>query len=715
MVRFNDIVDEVLTYNPDADVELLQRAYIFSAKAHKGQIRLSGEPYLIHPLETAYTLTKMNLDIPSIVSGLLHDTIEDSYVEKKEIEEYFGKEIAELVDGVTKISKIPLKTSEESRVENFRKMILAMSKDIRVILVKLADRYHNMQTLNFLSPEKQIEIARETFEIYAPLAHRLGIEWLRAELEDAAFKYLKPTEYKLIADNIAQRKKEREAYINEVIGLLRQKLGEFQLTADIFGRAKHLYSIYRKMTMEGLNIDDIYDIIAFRVVVDTIKECYEALGIIHAAYKPIPGKFSDYIALPKANMYQSLHTKIIGPHGEKIEIQIRTKEMHRLAEEGIAAHWKYKEGKVFNPKEDRIFAWLRRIIEWQQELKDNKEFMEVFKIDLFPDEVYVFTPNGDVRELPKGATPIDFAYAIHSELGHRCVGAKVNGKLVPLRSVLKSGDTVEIMASPTHKPSKDWLSFVKTSKAKTKIRQWIKTEQREKSIELGRNLLDKELAKHDLSFSRILKNGEFTPIAKEFSFESVDDLFASVGYGLNTPTQVLNKIVPEEEKPITGKIKSIISSFKKSRDDAIKIKGIDGLVIRFAKCCNPIPGDNIIGFITRGRGLTVHVEDCPNVHTYDEQRKVEVSWELSKNYTFPARFKVTGSDRKGILSDISSVIAANKVNILSAQAMAYPDRSFAGSYEVEIEHMSQLQKVMKSIQKVKGVRSVDRVRNITQA
>lgn len=712
MIRFNDIVDEVLTYNPDADVELLQRAYIFSAKAHKGQVRLSGEPYLIHPLETAYTLTKMNLDIPSIVSGLLHDTIEDSYVDKKEIEEYFGKEIAELVDGVTKISKIPLKTSEESRVENFRKMILAMSKDIRVILVKLADRYHNMQTLNFLSSEKQVEIARETFEIYAPLAHRLGIEWLRAELEDAAFKYLKPTEYRLIADNIAQKKKEREAYINEVIGLLRLKLDEFKLRADIFGRAKHLYSIYRKMTVEGLNIDDIYDMIAFRVVVDTIKECYEALGIIHAAYKPIPGKFSDYIALPKANMYQSLHTKIIGPHGEKIEIQIRTKEMHRLAEEGIAAHWKYKEGKVFNPKEDKIFAWLRRIIEWQQELKDNKEFMEIFKIDLFPDEVYVFTPNGDVRELPKGATPVDFAYAIHSELGHRCVGAKVNSKLVPLRYTLKSGDTVEIMTSPTHRPSKDWLSFVSTSKAKTKIRQWIKTEQREKSIELGRSLLDKELSKHDMSFSKLLKNGDFAPLAKDFSFETVDDLFAGVGYGLYTPLQVVGKIIPETEKPV-GKIKTIISSLKKGRDNAIKIKGIDGLVIRFARCCNPIPGDSIIGFITRGRGLTIHVEDCPNVHTYDEQRKVEVTWQLSKDYTFPVRLKITGSDRKGLLSDISSVIAANKVNILNAQAMTYPDRSAAGIYEVEIENMSQLQKVMKSIQKIKGVRSVDRMRSLT--
>lgn len=712
MIRFNDIVDEVLSYNPEADVVLLQKAYIFSAKAHKGQVRLSGEPYLIHPLEVAYTLTKMNLDVPSIVSGLLHDTIEDSYVNKDEIEEYFGQEVAELVDGVTKISKIPLKKSEESRGDNFRKMILAMTKDIRVILIKLADRYHNMQTLNYLPSEKQTEIAKETFEIYAPLAHRLGIEWLRAELEDATFKYLRPTEYKLIAENIAQKKKQREAYINEVIGLLREKLDQFNLKAEIFGRAKHLYSIYRKMVQEGLNIDDIYDIIAFRVVLDSIKECYEALGIIHAFYKPIPGKFNDYIALPKANMYQSLHTKIIGPHGEKIEIQIRTKEMHRLAQEGIAAHWKYKEGNVFNPKEDKIFAWLRRVIEWQQELKDNKEFIEVFKIDLFPDEVYVFTPQGDVRELPKGSTPIDFAYAIHSELGHRCVGSKVNGKLVPLRYTLKSGDTIEIMTSPTHKPSKDWLSFVATSKAKTKIRQWIKTEQREKSIELGKNLVEKELAKHDISLSKLLKGGELLSSAKEFSLETVDELFASIGYGLHTPLQVLNKIIPESAKP-SGKIKTIISTLTKGRDNAIKIKGVDGLVIRFGKCCNPIPGDAIIGFITRGRGLTVHVEDCPNVHTYDEQRKVEVSWQLSKNYTFPVRLKITGGDRKGLLSDISSVISGHKVNIISAQAMTYPDRSAAGMYELEIENMSQLQKVMKSIQKIKGVRSVDRMRSIT--
>ena len=708
MIRLNDIVDEILQYNPNADIPMVEKAYIFSAKAHKGQIRLSGEPYLIHPLEVAYTLTKMNLDVPSVVSGLLHDTIEDSYVSKKEIETYFGKEIAELVDGVTKISKIQMKTSEDSRVESYRKMILAMSKDIRVILVKLADRYHNMKTLNFLSRDKQVEIARETLDIYAPLAHRLGIEWLKGELEDESFKYIKPVEFDVIKEKIAKKKKEREAYINEVKDLIKTKLAEVGVKAEISGRAKRLYSIYKKMVLEGVNIDNIYDLTAFRIMVETVKECYETLGYIHSFFKPIPGKFNDYIALPKGNMYQSLHTKVMGPHGEKIEIQIRTQEMHKIAEEGIAAHWKYKEGKVFNAKEDRIFAWLRRIIEWQQELKDSKEFMEIFKIDLFPDEVYVFTPKGDVRELPKGATPVDFAYAIHSDLGHKCVGAKVNNKLVPLRYVLKSGDTIDILTNPTHKPSKDWLGFVATSKAKTKIRQWIKTEQRERSIELGKTLIEKELAKHDLSFNKMLKSGELLSIAKDFSFEAEEDLFASVGYGLNTALTVLGKVIPESEKP--SKLKSLIQPFKRNRDTSIKIEGVDGLVVKLAQCCNPIPGDKIFGFITRGRGLTVHVEDCPNVHTFDEQRRVEVSWELNKDLTYPVKLRISGDDRKGLLTEISTILSSAKINIRSAKAMSYPDRSAAALYEIDVGHMSQLQKLIKSIQKIKGIRAVERLR-----
>jgi GTP diphosphokinase / guanosine-3',5'-bis(diphosphate) 3'-diphosphatase len=711
MIRFNDITEEVLGYNAEADIDMLQRAYVFSAKAHKGTIRLSGEPYLIHPLEVAHTLARMNLDVPSVVSGLLHDTIEDSYIEKEEIEKYFGADIAELVDGVTKISQIKIIPSEDKRAQSMRKMILAMSKDIRVILIKLADRYHNMQTLNFMSPEKQIEISRETLDIYAPLAHRLGIEWLRGELEDLSFKYLNPVEYKMIVENIDKKKKERDAYIDEVKEILRSRLEQFQLKTEVFGRAKRLYSIYRKMIQEELNIDELYDITAFRVMVDTVPECYEALGYIHALFKPIPGKFKDYIALPKANMYQSLHTSVIGPYGEKIEIQIRTGEMHRLAEEGIAAHWKYKEGKVFNPKEDKVFAWLRRILEWQKELTDSKEFLEIFKIDLFPDEVYVFTPKGDVKELPKGSTPIDFAYAIHSDLGHRCVGAKINGKLVSLKTVLKSGDTVDVSTTPAHKPSKDWLKFVVTSKAKTKIRQWIKEEQREKSIELGKTLIDRELTKNSLSLTKMIKSGELETLAKDFSFGSIDDLFAAVGYGLYTPLQVLGKVIPEPEK--VGRLQKILSSIKRGRDDAIKISGVDGLVVRFAKCCNPIPGDRILGFITRGRGLTVHMEDCPNVHTYDEQRKLEVSWELDKEHSYPVKLRISSADKKGVLQELTAIFSSSNANILNANVTTHPDKTATSVFELEIKHVSQLQKIMKSVQKIKAIKAVERVKSGT--
>jgi guanosine-3',5'-bis(diphosphate) 3'-pyrophosphohydrolase len=709
VVRFNDIVDEILKYNPQADVDLLERAYVLSAKAHKGTVRLSGEPYLIHPLEVAYMLTRMYLDVPSVVAGLLHDTLEDSYLAKEEIEQYFGADVADLVDGVTKISRIEEQSSEESRAETLRKMILAMSKDIRVILIKLADRYHNMQTLSFLSPDKQAEIARETLEIYAPIASRLGIEWIKGELEDLGFKYLHPADYKNMEGSLAKRKKERDAYIDEVKELLKKRLEEFSLKAEVSGRAKRLYSIYRKMLQEQLPLDEIYDITAFRVVVGSVKECYEALGYIHALFKPIPGKIKDYVALPKGNMYQSLHTTVMGPRGEKIEIQIRTPEMHKIAEEGIAAHWKYKEGRVFDPKEDKIFGWLRRVIEWQKELKDSKEFLEIFKIDLFPDEVYVFTPKGDVRELPKGATAVDFAYAIHSELGQRCIGTKVNGKLVPLRTQLKSGDTVEVLTSSTHKPSKDWLKFVVTSKAKTKIRQWIKEEQREGSIELGRTLIDRELAKHGLSFPKMLKSGELQAIAKEFSFATTEDLLAGVGYGLYTPLQVLGKVIPEPEK--VSKIRKIISTIKKGRDDAVKIKGIDGLAVRFARCCNPIPGDAILGFITRGRGLTVHLADCPNVHAYDDQRKVDVLWQDTKEYAYLVKLRIQGTDKKGLLSEVTNIISAGKANILNAQVMTYPDRTATCIFEIEINHASQLQKIIKSIQKIKEVRQVERMRS----
>ncbi len=708
MVRFNDIVEEIEKYNPQADLDLLKKAYIFSAQAHKGKTRLSGEPYLVHPLAVAHILAKMNLDLPTIIAGLLHDTLEDTDTKKEDLEEKFGSEIASLVDGVTKFSKIQVRPDEDVRAETLRKMILAMGKDIRVVLIKLADRYHNMQTLNFVPWEKQIEIAKETLEIYAPLAHRLGIEWLKGELEDLAFKYLHPKEYREIVTKLQKTRSERENYIKEVIEVLKEKFDQYGLKAEIQGRAKRVYSIYRKMIQENKDIDEIYDLIAFRVLVNTVKECYLALGIIHSIFKPIPGKFTDYIYMPKSNMYQSLHTKVIGLHGEKIEVQIRTYEMHRVAEEGIAAHWKYKEGKPFDSKEGKLFSWLRRTIESISELKDGKEIMEVFAQDLFPEEIYVFTPKGEVKELPKDSTPVDFAYAIHTELGHHCVGAKVNGRLVPLRYKLKSGDTVEILTSPSQTPSKDWLTFVKTSRAKTKIRQFLKAKQRERSIQLGKELLEKESTKRGISLSRIVKNGELEEVAREFGFEKTEDLFAAVGYGLYTPLQVLGKFIPEVQKQST--LKRLVRKVTKGGETRVKVEGVDGLVVRFAKCCNPIPGDRIFGFITRGRGLTIHSEDCPNVHTYDEQRKVEVIWNGQEGKTYPVKLKVYGMDRKGLLSDISTVISQNKVNIVNAYTTTNPDKTAVGIYEVEIENLSQLNTMIKEIMKVKGVRRVERIR-----
>lgn len=708
MVRFNDILEEVQRYNPHGDLELLKKAYIFSAQAHKGKTRLSGEPYLVHPLEVAYILSKMNLDIPSIVAGLLHDTLEDTDTTKEDLEHHFGSEIASLVDGVTKISKISVRPNEDTRAETLRKMIVAMGKDIRVVLIKLADRYHNMQTLNFMRWEKQVEIAKETLEIYAPIAHRLGIQWLKGELEDLAFMYLNPKEYKYIATKLQKTRKERETYVNEVISVLKEKFDQYKLDAEIQGRAKTIYSIYRKMQQENRDIDEIYDLIAFRVIVNSVKECYLALGLIHSFFKPIPGKFTDYIAMPKSNMYQSLHTKVIGLHGEKIEVQIRTKEMHRIAEEGIAAHWKYKEGKVFDPREEKLFSWLRRIIDSITELKNGKEIIEALTEDLFPEEIYVFTPKGDVKELPKDSTPIDFAYSIHTELGHHCVGAKVNGKLVPLRYRLKSGDTVEIITSPSQTPSKDWLTFVKTSRAKTKIRQFLKARQREQSVELGKELLEKECVKRGLNFSRIAKSGDLKEISKEFGFETNEDLFAAVGYGLYTPLQVLGRFIPESEKQ--SSLRRLVKTVTRKGEAPVRVKGVDGVVIRFAKCCNPIPGDRIFGFITRGRGLTIHTEDCPNVHSYDEQRKVDVFWDSDQGKTYPVKLKVYGVDRKGLLSDISTVISTNKVNIINAHTTTYPDKTAIGVYEVEIENLSQLNKMVKSIMKVKGVKSVERMR-----
>jgi guanosine-3',5'-bis(diphosphate) 3'-pyrophosphohydrolase len=716
MLRFNDILERLLSYYPNADVDLLRKAYVFSAKVHLGQVRLSGEPYLSHPLEVAGILTQLRLDVATVATGLLHDTVEDTLTTLEDIRDHFGEEIARLVDGVTKISKISLRSSEKDQAENFRKMILAMVKDIRVILIKLADRLHNMRTLRYHTPEKQREIAQETLDIYAPLAHRLGIDWIKTELEDLAFKHLHPEIYEEIQKKIARKEKERSRYIDEVKRILLKKLYENHIEAEVTGRIKQIYSIYQKMKDQNIDLDQVYDITAFRVIVNTIKECYDVLGIIHSLWKPIPGKFKDYIGLPKENMYQSLHTSVIGPYGERIEIQIRTWEMHKIAEEGIAAHWKYKEGKPLDEEEDKRFSWLRQLLEWQRDLKDDMEFIESVKVDLFPNEVYIFTPKGEVKVFPVGATPIDFAYSIHSDVGHHCAGAKVNGKLVPLKYELKSGDTVEIITSPNQKPSKDWLKFVKTSRAKTKIRQWFKAEEREKSIALGKEILEKELKKFDLPLAKLIKSGELLKVALEFSFQDVDDLIAAVGYGKVTANQILGKIIPpeklqEKEEKEEGRLKGLLRKIRRTGGrDAILIKGIDNVMVRYARCCNPVPGDKVVGFITRGRGVTIHTADCQNIMDDDPNRRVEVEWDSTKEYTYPVRIRIYSEDKKGLLAEITSSISSNEANITNASVNTTEDHKAIGLFELQVSDLNHLNKVIKGIERIKGVYRVERMR-----
>jgi GTP pyrophosphokinase len=721
MLRFNDILERLTTYNPNADTDLLKKAYVFSAKVHLGQVRLSGEPYLNHPLEVTGILTQLKLDVASVATGLLHDTVEDTLTTLKEIQENFGEEIAQLVDGLTKISLISLRSSEEHQAENFRKMILAMVKDIRVILIKLADRLHNMRTLKYHTSERQAEIAQETLDIYAPLAHRLGIDWIKSELEDLAFQYLYPEIYEEIRRKIAKKEKERTRYVDEVKRTLMKKLYENHIESDVTARLKQTYSIYLKMKEQNIDFDQVYDITAFRIIVNSIKECYDVLGIIHSLWKPIPGKFKDYIGLPKENMYQSLHTTAIGPYGERIEIQIRTHEMHKIAEEGIAAHWKYKEGKVVEEAEDKRFTWLRQLLEWQRDLKDDREFIESVKVDLFPNEVYIFTPKGSVKPFPIGSTPIDFAYSIHSDVGSHCSGAKVNGKIVPLRYELRSGDTVEILTSPNQKPSKDWLKLVKTSRAKTKIRQWFTAEEREKSIILGKEILEKELRKYDLQQAKLIKSGELAKVASEFSYQGVEDLIAAVGYGKITANQIIGKILPQEkleqqkEELKEGRFKHFIQKITHTPRDALLIKGIDNVMVRYAGCCNPVPGDKVVGFITRGRGVTIHTADCQNAMDDDPHRKVEVEWDSTKEYSYPVRIQIYSQDKKGLLGEISNSISSQGANIKNARVDTTEDKKAISTFEVEIRDLNHLNKVIRALEKIKGVQRVERIRLEVQA
>ena len=714
MLRLNDILDKVSSYHPTADLDLIRRAYVFSAKVHRGQLRLSGEPYLNHPLEVANILADLRLDEVTISTGLLHDTLEDTYCTREELEAVLGQEVASLVEGLTKIGRISFYTRQEAEAENFRKMILAMAKDIRIVIIKLADRLHNMRTLEHQPQAKVEAIAKETLEIYAPLANRLGMASIKTELEDLSLRYLKPDIYYDLVKKVAKKRKEREKYVEEVKGILVRALKEQGIRGEVAGRPKHLYGIYQKMEAQGLEFDQIYDLIAFRIIVDTKAECYASLGVVHSLWTPVPGRFKDYIALPKANMYQSLHTTVIGPYGERMEVQIRTHEMHRVAEVGIAAHWKYKErvGVQVDPR----FDWLRQMVEWQKDIKDPSEFLETFKVDLFPDQVYVFTPKGDVKEFPKGATPIDFAYSIHTEIGHHCAGAKVNGKLVSLKYQLQNGDTVEIITSPHQTPSKDWLKIVKTSRARGKIRQWIKMEERSRSISLGREICEKELRKQGLNLERLLKSGEMAKLAQEFSYQVPEDLMAAIGYGRISVSKLVGKILPPErlpERPRPSALEKVIRREKEGSPGAIAIKGMDDVLIRFAKCCHPLAGDRVIGFITRGRGVTIHRATCPQALSFDPERKLEVQWDIKEKEKVwgLAKIGVVSLDRIGLLADLSASISSQGANIARAQIGTAEDRTAINTFEVEVSDLEHLNNVIKSLERVEGVIKVERLTN----
>ncbi len=713
MIRINDILDQIHSYMPDADTSLVEKAYVYSAKVHAGQKRLSGEPYLSHPLAVAYILSQQKLDLSSITAGLLHDAVEDTLSTIEEIEELFGKDVARIVDGVTKISQIQFQSKIQKQAENIRKMILAMSKDIRVLLVKLADRLHNMRTLQYQRPHKRVKIARETLDIYAPLASRLGIDWMKRELEDLAFSFIYPEEYKELKEAVESRLGERKGYVEEVKEIISRKMAEFGLSCRVLGRPKHLYSIFRKMRRRDVGLDEIYDLIAFRIILKTVTECYEALGIVHSLWKPVPGRFKDYISLPKANMYQSLHTTVIGPYGERMEIQIRTEEMDKVATEGIAAHWLYKEGKILKKDQERQFEWLKRLMEWQKELEDPREFLESVRMDLFPDEVYCLTPNGEIKEFPRGATPIDFAYAIHTEVGHHCAGAKVNGKMVPLKYQLQNGDVVEIITSKQHVPSRDWLKIARTSRARARIRQWIKTEEREKSLALGKDLVQREFKKHRLDFSEFLKEGA-EEVSKALSFKSVDDMLIAAGYGKISPNQIVRRYF--KIKQVEGLEEEIEkefeeqqpAKFKKPQGEGIKIQGHDDIMIHLAKCCTPVPGDEVIGYITRGRGVTIHREDCPNVISLEPDRKIEVTWVVDDSSNYPVMLNVITADEKGMLAAVSNAISAAEANILEAKVYTTPDHSAHFTFIAEVRDSDHLKKVISGIKKVNGVMRVDR-------
>jgi GTP pyrophosphokinase len=716
MIRFEDLVEKVRAYSPEADLELLRRAYVFSAFEHKGQVRHSGEPYMVHPLEVADFLADMRLDVVAVAAGLLHDVVEDTLTTIERIEELFGAEVAHVVEGVTKISTIPFSSVEERQAENFRKMLLAMVDDIRVIIVKLADRLHNMRTLHHLPEDRRVKIAQETLDIYAPIANRLGMSKLKNELEELCFRYLEPKAYESLRSRVEARRRASETHIDELKATIAAKLDEAQVAyLHIDGRIKRLYSIWQKLKKQKIDLEQVYDFVALRVITKSVKDCYAALGIIHNTWSPVPGRIKDFIAMPRPNGYQSLHTSVISERGAPFEVQIRTEAMHEQAEEGIAAHWKYKEGRVGDQRDERYFQWMRQLLEWQQEVRDPQEFINHLKIDLYPEEVYIFTPKGEVKSLPRGATPLDFAYAIHTDVGHRCVGARVNGKMVPLRTRLKNGDIVEIITQSNHQPSRDWLNFVVTSRARQKIRHFVQQEEKTRSIELGRKLFDKEARRFNLNSKTLLETDAFKKFADEYGGGKDDELMAAIGYGKLAPRTVLAKLVPADqlqERPPDSRVVSVVKRvLRTGGEDRIKVSGVDDLLVYRARCCNPIRGEKIVGYISRGKGVAVHSASCPNVVNllYDPERRIEVEWERgTEEPRYVVRLSMQVEDRRGILADVSAKVADINTNITSVEATTDHDQRGRIDMTVEISDLKHLEKVMKSLKSVQGVIGVER-------
>jgi GTP pyrophosphokinase len=715
MIRFEALLEKVRSYSPEADVELLRKAYVFSALEHKGQLRHSGEPYLVHPLEVADLLADMKMDVVAVAAGLLHDVVEDTLTTPERIAELFGAEIAHVVEGVTKIGAIPFSSSEERQAENFRKMLLAMVDDIRVILVKLADRLHNMRTLRYLPEERRTKIAQETLDIYAPIANRLGMSKVKNELEELAFRYLEPKAFEVLRSKVDGKRRQAERVIEELTRIIRAKLEDAQVPIiHLDGRIKRLYSIHQKLKRQRIDLERVYDFVALRVITQSVKDCYAALGIIHQTWSPVPGRFKDFIAMPRPNGYQSLHTSVVSDHGFPFEVQIRTEEMHRHAEEGIAAHWKYKEGRVGDQRDEPYFQWMRQLLEVQQEVRDPQEFLQSLKIDLYPEEVYIFTPKGEVKSLPRGATAVDFAYAIHTDVGHQCVGARINGRMVPLRTRLQNGDIVEIITQAGHGPSRDWLNFVATSRARSKIKHVIQGEDRARSVELGRRLFEKEARRFGLNPKTVLESEELTTFASEYGAQKVDELLTHIGYGKLSARTVLQKAVPPGQLKEQPPESTVVSAMRRvlrpgTAEDRIKVRGTDEVLVFRAKCCNPIRGERIVGYITRGKGVSVHAAACPNVLVFDPDRRIEVEWDSASDQApYTVRLTMEVEDRKGMLAEISARVSDINTNITNMEARTGGDHHARIDMTVEIKDVKHLEKVIKSIKRVEGVLGVER-------